>query len=34
MYVPVLLEIIRILKEEEQLGDEHDRIIKAVTDYK
>ena len=33
-HVPVLLEIIRILKEEEQLGDEHDRIVKAVTDYK
>ena len=32
-HVPVLLEIIRILQEEEQLGDEYDRIIKAVTDY-
>ena len=32
-HVPNLLEIIRILKEEEQLGDEHDRIVKAVTDY-
>ena len=32
-HVPVLLEIIRILNDEGQLGDEHDRVVKSVTKY-
>ena len=32
-HVPVLLEILNILQNEKQLGDEHTRIAKAVTDY-
>ena len=32
-HVPVLLEIITILNDEGQLGDEHDRIVKSVTKY-
>ena len=32
-HVPNLLEIITILNDEGQLGDEHDRIVKSVTDY-
>ena len=32
-HVPVLLEIITILNDERQLGDEHDRIVKSVTKY-
>ena len=32
-HVAVLLEIIRILNDEEQLRDDHERILKTVTDY-
>ena len=32
-HVPVLLEIITILNDEGQLGDEHERIVKSVTKY-
>ena len=32
-HVPVLLEIITILNDTGQLGDEHDRIVKSVTKY-
>ena len=32
-HVPVLLEIIRILNDEGQLGDEHDQVVKSVTKY-
>ena len=32
-HVPVLLEIITILNDEGQLGDEYDRTVKSVTKY-
>ena len=32
-HVPNLLEIITILNDEGQLGDEHDRIVKVITKY-